>query len=135
MLQENGTITQQQHEKLIEALNVDEEKLRIPANDIVTTEKDIEVGTEEEINVSSKDDAFAFELGERLMLGLALHDEDRNLLGDGTQLRRARLDLGGKLFYDWSYELAAEFGDGDVEIRMRISLITAGPHKPAGRSI
>jgi phosphate-selective porin OprO/OprP len=63
--------------------------------------------------IKSADGKFAFELGGEIWIDKAIYRQDKDLgnnateLDDGTELRRARLSLGGKLHDDWGY--AAEY--------------------------
>ncbi len=52
-------------------------------------------------------------LGGRIMHDLALHDEDKNPLGNGTTLRRARLEVDGSLQKDWYFSFSTEITGDD----------------------
>ena len=56
-------------------------------------------------------------LGGRLMVDLAKYNEDEVDLGDGTELRQARLGLEGSFDSAWGYELGVEFADGDADVK------------------
>jgi phosphate-selective porin OprO/OprP len=57
------------------------------------------------------------ELGGRLMVDLAKYSEDEVELGDGTELRQARLALEGTIDSEWDYELGVDFADGDADVK------------------
>lgn len=38
-------------------------------------------------------------------------------MGDGTEFRKARLELEGTIFGDWDYEFEIDFADGDADIK------------------
>jgi len=80
-------------------------------------EVDVSVTTEGGLEVATYDGAFSFELGGRLMVDLGLFDEDEVSLGDGTELRRARIDLEGTMYHDWRYEFAVDFAGGDADVK------------------
>jgi len=109
VLRVNGTITQGQYDRLIRALDGEAEVAEAP--------KEIKVETEGGLEVSTYDGAFSFELGGRLMIDAAVYDEDKVKLGDGTELRRARLEAEGRLFHDWIYELGVDFSGGDADVK------------------
>ena len=117
MLLENGMVNERQHGRLIQALNEDEEisnESKQPNTQVINN---VKVKTKGGLEVSSDDDAFSFELGGRLMMDTVFYNEDLNKLGDGTELRRARLEVNGKLYHDWLYELGIDFADGDADIK------------------
>jgi phosphate-selective porin OprO/OprP len=69
------------------------------------------------IEIVSSDGEFSATLGGRLMLDAAYYDEDKNSLGNGTELRSARVELDGRIFADIIYELSVDFADGDADMR------------------
>lgn len=101
VLKNNHTTTQAQYERLRdEAMNREaganknsKKKRHIPA----------EVETEGGLKVESADGNFEFELGGELWFDAADYQEDVEPLGNGTELRRARVSFSGKLFKDWLY--------------------------------
>ncbi len=123
VLRENGTITQQQYERLIRALEGEAGVAGAvtAGEDVAEAPKDAKaktkVKTKGGLEVSTKDGAFSFGLGGRLMLDAAFYDEDKNNLGDGTEVRRARLEAEGRLFHDWTYELGVDFASGESDVK------------------
>ncbi len=109
VLRENGTITDKQHERLIRALDSEAE--------VAESSGEVKVETGGGLEASTYDGAFSFKLGGRQMVDAAFYDQDKNNLGDGTELRRARLDVEGRMFHDWTYELAVDFSDGDADVK------------------
>ena len=109
ILLQNGSLTQQQYDSLVAALEGSEAE--------GDEDPQVQVETEGGLRVSTYDGAFSFELGGRLMVDTAYYDEDENDLGDGTELRRARLDLEGVLFSDYGYEFEIDFAGGDADIK------------------
>ncbi|MEN8218227.1 MAG: porin [Pseudomonadota bacterium] len=86
-------------------------------NNVYADNERMSVKTDGGITVSTPDGRFSFDLGGRLMIDAAFYDEDKNPLGDGTEFRRARLELGGTLFKDWGFDFDVDFsaGRGDVK--------------------
>ena len=54
---------------------------------------------------------FAFQVGGRVEADFATYDEDRQSLGDGTDIRRGRLYAQGTLYRDWDWKFEYEFAD------------------------
>ena len=94
------------------------------------------------LKVTSNDGDFEFKLNGRLMLDYAFYNEDvekaGQRFGNGAELRRARVALGGKVFKYWKYKLGLRFASGDQHINDAYlqwtgfdnMTITAGRHKP-----
>jgi len=102
VLKKNDTLTQQQHEQLRQAVSQDEQEVQ-----------NVEVNTQGGINISSLDKHFSFRLGGRVMVDNAFYYQDKNPLGNGTKIRRARLEMKGKLFTDWHFVLNPEIGSDE----------------------
>jgi len=110
ILRDNGTITQQQFDTLAQAVSENQ-------NEQEDAGTDVKIKTKGGLEISTYDGKFSFELGGRLMIDAAFYGEDKNVLGDGTELRRARLDVEGILFADWGYEFAVDFAGGDADVK------------------
>ena len=70
------------------------------------------------IELVSSDGRYRFELGGRIMIDYAKFQQDRTALGDGTELRRARIELEGAVD-DWAYEFGLDVADeaGAAEVK------------------
>lgn len=64
--------------------------------------------------VTGQDDFPTIQLGGRAQLDYAFYDDDARDLGDGGEVRRARLFAAGDLAPDWSYKAQFDFAGGDV---------------------
>ncbi len=61
------------------------------------------------LSVSSADGRYKFAFGGRLQVDGGGFVEDRNDLGSGVELRRARIKSFGHVWYDWMYKLEVNF--------------------------
>lgn len=77
---------------------------------------DVAVTTDGGIEAASYDGSTWFELGSRIMVDGGFYSEDEVVLGDGTELRCATIDLSGRVGPDWGYELGADFADGAADV-------------------
>ena len=133
VLRENGTITQVQYERLVrEAKGTvttaqKSDTVSEPSQLVVQSspkkkskrkkKAQVEVETEGGLKVTSADGSFEFELGGELWLDGAHYQEDEASLGSGTELRRARGSLSGRLFEDWVYAAEYGFAGNEAEVK------------------
>lgn len=82
ILKDNGTITAEQYDMLLAAAEEPPAAQTAPI-----TEGDVRVRTKGGISVATYDGAFSAEIGGRLQLDGAVHQEDQNPMGDGTEIR------------------------------------------------
>ncbi|PCH83074.1 MAG: porin [Piscirickettsiaceae bacterium] len=112
VLRDNGTITAEQYERVIAEAQATqqqaaEDKKALQAK--LDKATDVEVSVKGGINVKTKDGAFATKLGGRLQMDAAYVGEDGPEQGDGTDIRRARLSLSGKMYNVWGFKLENDF--------------------------
>jgi len=69
------------------------------------------------LTAASADGDFAVELGGRLQFDAAVFDEDDGSIGNGSEVRRARLYLAGKFDRHWSYKNQIDFAGDGVSIK------------------
>lgn len=109
ILLKNGTITKDQYDNLKKK---SEEKLKEDTEDF-----DFRISSKGGIEIEKNDGSFSCKFGGRILLDASFYDEDKNALGDGTEIRQARFDTEGTLFTDWEYSLALEFGNAEIDIK------------------
>ncbi len=107
VLKQNNSLTEQQHKSLVDALE----------DRAGNAEAEIQVATKGGLELGTYDGQFSFELGGRLMLDLAGYHEDQVKLGNGTEIRRARLEAEGIMYSDWGYEFGVDFAGADADIK------------------
>ncbi len=86
---------------------------------ITTTKVDsrLKIETKGGLYVESADGNFAFGLRGNIWLDAAVYNEDQSAFGNGSELRRARAALEGRLFRDWGYAAEYEFSDNKAEVK------------------
>lgn len=73
------------------------------------------INTSGKFEVTSADEDFKFRVGGRLLVDAAVHDSDNTDLGDGSELRRARLFAQGTLWRVWNYKFEYDFVNSGAE--------------------
>lgn len=107
----NGAIDQQQYETLMakDELTADD------ADDII-----VDFGPGSGVNISTRDGDYEFEIGGRLHLDYAQHENDSRLgvtPVNGFTTRRARLEMDGKFDGVWGWAAEIDFGENEVELK------------------
>ena len=83
-----------------------------------------ELGTNDRVEISAshkgliiktRDEKFMFAFGGRLQFDAGLFIQDDTRLGDGTEVRRARIKSYGTVWNDWDYKLEVNF-DPDLGV-------------------
>lgn len=67
--------------------------------------------------VESSDGAYELQLGGRLQMDVAVHDEDTSQLRNGAEIRRARLYLKGNVGEAWSFKTQFDFAGNETSIK------------------
>ncbi|WP_369157389.1 OprO/OprP family phosphate-selective porin [Candidatus Thiodiazotropha sp. LNASS1] len=79
--------------------------------------EDLVINTKGGLEVTTTDGEFSMQLGGRILADAAVYDEDKNALGNGSELRDLRLDLEGRLYADFIYEFSVDFSDGEADVK------------------
>ncbi|MBU1628187.1 porin [bacterium] len=78
---------------------------------------DFKLNTEGSIEIATTDGNFSSKIGGRFLADAAFYNEEKNPLGDGTEIRQAQLGFTGTILKDWEYSLGFEFGQAKVDIK------------------
>lgn len=114
MLHENGMVSDEQYSRLQaelkqNQLSATQEKQEVQRQLAeAATPSDVEVKVKGGITVKTQDGEFSTKLGGRLQADAATYSGSPEM-GDGTEIRRARLYLQGTMYYDWGYKLQYDF--------------------------
>jgi phosphate-selective porin OprO/OprP len=105
---------EQQVNQLIEKLAAQSAQLNqhqqdIQQNQSVTKGAVIAKSNGRSLSFESADGAFKTQVGGRLQIDAASHNEDEIALGDGTEFRRAFLDIRGNVYENWNYRFQYDF--------------------------
>jgi phosphate-selective porin OprO/OprP len=103
---------------LLQRLDTLEKTVNSLQNEVITTKaqqgsapnSDIKVTTKGGIKVESTDGQFSSQLFGRFHFDGNWFDQDKSKMGDGLQVRRARIGVTGKMFADWMYKVEYDFG-------------------------
>ncbi len=116
VLRNRGTISDADYQELNKAAESDKDQIQ---NDVAEATKDtVKVKTGSSgLKIATGDGEFKFQLGGRLMLDAAYYDKDETRLGNGAELRRARLFTKGTVYNDWFYKTQLDFAGNKVSIK------------------
>jgi phosphate-selective porin OprO/OprP len=122
MLHKNGTVDDAQYGRLMDEINAGSKKIesneKEPLAQLNKTSDVKLIVDKGGIQVKTSDGEFDSKIGGRVQMDAAWHNEDGSEMGNGTEFRRARIYLQGKMFHDWGYKLQYDFtGSGRGGIR------------------
>lgn len=104
--------------KMMDNISRELEKVRTEqTKQAATGGGDVEVTTKGGLAVKSKDGNFEFKVGGRLQADYNSYDQDKTELGDGTEFRRVRIDVEGKMFKDWAFKIEPDFANNGVSLK------------------
>lgn len=116
MLHENGMVSDEQYGRLVAELEQNktqsvEKDTKLQAQLAEATKpSDVEVKVKGGVTVKTRDGQFSTKLGGRVQADAATYSGDPEM-GDGTEIRRARLYLEGTMYSDWGYKLQYDFAN------------------------
>lgn len=113
MLHANGTVDDAQYGRLMDEIRVNSEKTATEKKELqaqLDKATNVEVKVDKGgIHIKSSDDQFSAKIGGRVQADAAWYDKDGSDMGNGTEIRRARIYIRGKMFNDWGYKLQYDF--------------------------
>jgi phosphate-selective porin OprO/OprP len=123
VLRDNGTLGQEAYEAVQAAARAEEEEAsEADVTAVATTSEAARRGPRVDvggsgIEVESEDGEFRFALGGRLHFDGALYDGDGIPMGNGAEVRRARLEWEGTLWKDWEFDGGVDFAGNEVTMK------------------
>jgi phosphate-selective porin OprO/OprP len=112
VLRQKGTISEQDYQSLKNAAS--QEAATPPAQSPPGLVLDTGSSA---LKLQTEDGAFQFQFGGRVMVDAAYYNEDETPLGNGAELRRARLFAKGTVYDDWFYKAQVDFAGNEVSIK------------------
>jgi len=113
MLHANGTVDDAQYGRLMAELKAGSEQAETEKKQIqakLDKASNVEIKVDKGgIKVASSDGEFDMKIGGRVQVDSAWHDEEGTDMGNGTEIRRARIYIQGKMYNDWGYKLQYDF--------------------------
>lgn len=116
VLRDKGTISDSDYQDIRKAAQTDEEQIRKNVEEATRNTVKIETGGSG-LKVGTDDGEFKFQVGGRAMMDAAYTDEDSTRLGNGAELRRARLFAAGTMYRDWFYKAQLDFAGDSVAVK------------------
>ncbi len=114
MLHENGMVSDAQYGRLIAELEQNTAQASAKQVELesklaeATKPSDVEVQVKGGVTVKTRDGAFSTKIGGRVQADAATYGGDPEI-GDGTEIRRARLYVQGTMYHDWGFKLQYDF--------------------------
>ncbi|MFQ5644115.1 MAG: OprO/OprP family phosphate-selective porin, partial [Thiogranum sp.] len=116
VLRDRGAISASEYEVLKNSAAADKERASQEVSE--ATKDTVKVSTGKSgLKVSSGDGGFKFQLGGRAMIDAAFYDKDKTRLGNGAELRRARLFAKGTVYHDWFYKAQVDFAGNSTSLK------------------
>ncbi|GAB4290000.1 MAG: OprO/OprP family phosphate-selective porin [Methylophaga sp.] len=136
VLRDQGTITAQNYDLLVNAAKADKEASEAVAQKVDKVEEKAEKAADTGVKITTKGkfkvegDGWSFQPIGRVMYDYIDTDEDNSGSADfqGTELRRARLGFEGNI-QDWGYKLEADFAKGGAtadEVAIKDAFVSYG---------
>jgi phosphate-selective porin OprO/OprP len=124
VLRDKDTISDSDYQTLKKAAEADDERNKVADKEEIkkqvteATKDTVKVTTGSSgLKVESQDGDFKFQVGGRVMVDAAFYDKDKTKLGNGAEIRRARLFAAGTVYRDWFYKAQVDFAGNDVSLK------------------
>jgi len=116
MLHENGMVSDAQYGRLKAELDQNQVQARQEKAAVeeklaeATKPSDVEVSVKGGISVKSRDGDFSTKIGGRVQADAATYSGSPDI-GNGTEIRRARINIQGTMYRDWGFKLDYDFSN------------------------
>ena len=122
MLHQNGTVDDAQYARLMDEIHANTQPVVIakqPKPTTTNSQKTVKLTAHKGgLQLVTEGDEFKMKIGGRVQVDSAWYDENGSAMGNGTEIRRARLYIQGNMFHDWGYKLQYDFtGSGRSGIK------------------
>jgi len=109
-LRDNQAITSAQYNELLKEIQPESSRSTQPSPETISQ-------SQERVSPPVAKPDVSLKLGGQLSIDAAAYKVDKTAMGNGTQLRRARLSAEGKLFTDWSYAMEYDLAGNEAAIK------------------
>ncbi|HHJ15124.1 MAG TPA: porin [Gammaproteobacteria bacterium] len=116
VLRDRGAISASEYEVLKDSAAADRERASQAVSEATKDTVKVKTG-KSGLKLSSSDGDFKFQLGGRAMIDAAYYDKDSTRLGNGAELRRARLFAKGTVYHDWFYKAQIDFAGNSTSLK------------------
>ena len=116
MLHENGIVDDAQFARLQAELKQNQSNESLEKQEVqkqlaeVAKPSDVEVQVKGGVTVKTRDGQFSTKIGGRVQADAATYSGEPEI-GNGTEIRRARMYLNGTMYNDWAYKLEYDFAN------------------------
>ena len=112
VLKDQGTISAEAYEQLKGAAKADDEQNTAGQSEIKAAAQNLpKIETKGKLEWGTPDGEFNWRLGGRIHLDTAFYDNDNGTtLTDGTDIRRARIEVNATLWRNWLFKFGYDFG-------------------------
>jgi phosphate-selective porin OprO/OprP len=117
-LLKNGALTQAQYDALVR-----QEQARQAAQQVAVAVAPPPSGPPIGVPTIAKDKNFTMKIGGRMHVDAGYFDNDKTHIGNGQEIRRARLDISGTIMKDWGYLLSYDWASSDPIKNANISYL------------
>jgi phosphate-selective porin OprO/OprP len=84
---------------------------------VASAVEDLVINTKGGVELTTMDGEFSLALGGRILADAAVYEEDRNALGNSSELRDLRIEIAGRLYADFIYQFSVDFSDGEADVK------------------
>ena len=105
-LKEKGILTEQEYQEFSVRAKEEEER----------QSQSLQAGWDTRPYIRTKDEAFEIKFGSRIQEDFRIYEKNDRDKDSGFQLRRAYVELEGKLLKDWLFNFIADFGNNDSRV-------------------